>query len=47
MKKEYIIPEVSIVFFEAEDIITTSGALADKESDPNKDPEIGWGWGDN
>lgn len=40
MKKEYIIPEVSIVLFEAEDIITTSG-LNNKED--GTDPEIGFG----
>ncbi|MDE6635067.1 MAG: hypothetical protein K2K09_00480 [Lachnospiraceae bacterium] len=41
MKKEYIIPEVSIVLFEAEDIITTSGGLNDKVA--GTDPDINFG----
>lgn len=35
MKKAYITPEMEIIEFECEDVITTSGA-ADIELDPNE-----------
>ena len=41
MKKEYTVPEISVVLFEAEDVITTS--LFSNDEDPTGDSEIDFG----
>lgn len=40
MVNHYTTPEAEVVVLSAEDVITTSGTLADKETDD--DPDGGW-----
>lgn len=40
MKNKYIAPEIEIVRFEAEDIITTSGEAGENSTDLNATPSV-------
>lgn len=42
MKKKYAAPEVEIIEFESEDVITTSGGVPDYSA-PNTPGKEGWG----